>query len=57
MTVMKSNHSNAIDTDTMITALNECYRRLNETGLTVKDLSKEGFTLLFKSAYKAVTAN
>ncbi|WP_305812460.1 hypothetical protein [Photobacterium leiognathi] len=54
---MKSNHSNAIDIDTMITALNECYRRLNETGLTVKDLSKEGFTLLFKSAYKAVTAN
>ena len=57
MTAMKSNQNNAIDKDTMITALNECYRRLNEAGLTVKDLSKEGFTLLFQSAYKSVTAN
>lgn len=54
---MKSNQNNTIDKDTMITALNECYRRLNEAGLTVKDLSKEGFTLLFQSAYKSVTAN
>ncbi|EAS66233.1 hypothetical protein [Photobacterium angustum] len=53
---MKSTKNNAIDKELFITALNECYRRLNETGLTVKDLSKEGFTLLFQSAYKAVTA-
>ncbi|WP_199188051.1 hypothetical protein [Photobacterium sp. GB-72] len=52
---MKQTMNNAIDKDIFITALNECYRRLNDANLTVKDLSKEGFTLLFKSAYKTVT--
>jgi len=38
-----------------IAALGECYRRLKEAGISAKDLTQEGFQLMFKSAYKNVS--
>ena len=37
--------------DIVIAALGECYRRLNDADMSAKELSQDGFTLLFKSAY------
>ncbi|GAB3526877.1 MULTISPECIES: hypothetical protein [Photobacterium] len=38
--------------DNAIAALGECYRRLNAAEMTAKELSQDGFTLMFKSAYE-----
>lgn len=38
-----------------IAALGECYRRLKEAGISAKDLTQDGFQLMFKSAYKNVS--
>lgn len=43
--------------DAVIRALDECYRRLDEADLTAKDLTQEGFVLLFRSAYFSQLAN
>jgi hypothetical protein len=38
----------------VLSALNECYRRLKLANLTAEDLSMDGFKLLFKCAYQQV---
>ncbi|WP_162844312.1 hypothetical protein [Photobacterium jeanii] len=47
---LKEQHQEAV-----IAALGECYRRLNKAGMSGKDLTQEGFKLMFKSAYKNLT--
>lgn len=42
------------EVDVVILALEECYRRLEATGLSAKELTQDGFTLMFKSAYYSV---
>ena len=37
--------------DIVIATLDECYYRLKAAGMTAKELSQDGFTLMFKSAY------
>lgn len=38
--------------DIAIAALGECYRRLSAAEMTAKELSQDGFALMFKSAYE-----
>jgi len=40
--------------DIVIAALGECYRRLKAAEMTAKELSQDGFTLMFKSAYENI---
>lgn len=42
------------EVDVVILALDECYRRLKATGVSAKELTQDGFTLMFKSAYHSV---
>ncbi|WP_170111215.1 hypothetical protein [Photobacterium sanctipauli] len=42
------------DVDMLIEALDECYRRLNAAEMSASDLTQDGFTLMFKSAYQSV---
>lgn len=46
---LKSNEA-----DTVIRALDECYRRLKAADISAKELTQDGFTLMFKSAYQTV---
>ncbi|MGF1682840.1 hypothetical protein L4D09_16145 [Photobacterium makurazakiensis] len=40
--------------DIVIEALDECYRRLNAAEMSAKDLTQDGFALMFKSAYQSM---
>ncbi|TDR79063.1 hypothetical protein [Photobacterium lutimaris] len=42
--------------DTVLLALDECYRRLNKADISAKDLTQAGFTLMFKSAYESLAS-
>ncbi|WP_170114871.1 hypothetical protein [Photobacterium rosenbergii] len=40
--------------DTVLLALDECYRRLEKAEISAKELTQAGFTLMFKSAYESL---
>ncbi|MGR5062888.1 hypothetical protein ACQKPX_17205 [Photobacterium sp. DNB23_23_1] len=42
--------------DTVLLALDECYRRLEKADMSAKDLTQAGFTLMFKSAYESLAS-
>ncbi|WP_197068527.1 hypothetical protein [Photobacterium gaetbulicola] len=43
--------------DTVLLALDECYRRLEEAEISAKELTQAGFTLMFKSAYQSLSSH
>ncbi|MEI8593000.1 MULTISPECIES: hypothetical protein [Photobacterium] len=45
---------NKQEQERVIAALNECYRRLEAAELTPQEISQEGFSLMFTSAYKMI---
>ncbi|MCW8329921.1 hypothetical protein MD588_14020 [Photobacterium sp. SDRW27] len=49
---MHTQQLNAKEIDIVIAALGECYRRLSAAEMTAKELSQDGFALMFQSAYK-----
>ncbi|WP_299013012.1 hypothetical protein [uncultured Photobacterium sp.] len=51
---MNIKNLNKNELDIVIAALGECYRRLNAAQMTAKELSQEGFALMFKSAYTSM---
>lgn len=51
---MNTKNLNTKELDTVIAALGECYRRLSAAKMTAKELSQDGFTLMFKSAYDSM---
>lgn len=52
---MQTQQLNTTELDIAIAALGECYRRLDAAEMTAKELSQEGFALMFKSAYEDMT--
>ena len=43
--------------DLFIKSLSECYRRLKAAKIEAKELTKEGFQLMFQSVYKDINNN
>lgn len=43
------------EVDTVIAALGECYHRLKSAKMTARELSQDGFNLMFKSAYQKLS--
>jgi len=41
--------------EVVLATLHECYRRLKDADITPKDMSQDGFNLMFKSAYQGIT--
>lgn len=41
--------------DTVLLALDECYRRLEKAEMSAKELTQAGFALMFKSAYESLS--
>ncbi|WP_170107683.1 hypothetical protein [Photobacterium lipolyticum] len=41
--------------EVVLAALHECYRRLKAADITPREISQDGFNLMFKSAYQGVT--
>ena len=43
--------------EVVLATLHECYRRLKAADITPKEISQDGFNLMFKSAYQGITKN
>ncbi|GAL03272.1 hypothetical protein JCM19237_6165 [Photobacterium aphoticum] len=51
---MNAQHLNKNEVEAVILALDECYRRLHAANVSARDLTQEGFSLMFKSAYQGI---
>ncbi|WP_237155983.1 hypothetical protein [Photobacterium phosphoreum] len=51
---MEMQHLTPKEKDQFIKTLAECYRRLKAAKIEAKELTKEGFQLMFRSVYKDV---
>ncbi len=51
---MEMQHLTPKEKDQFIKTLAECYRRLKAAKIEAKELTKEGFQLMFRSVYKDI---
>lgn len=54
---MDIQHLTPNEKDLFIKSLTECYRRLKAAKIEAKELTKEGFQLMFQSVYKDINNN
>ena len=52
---MHAQHLNKKEVEAVIRALEECYRRLHAANVSARDLTQDGFSLLFQSAYHGLS--
>ncbi|MGF1869879.1 hypothetical protein [Photobacterium indicum] len=48
------NKLNPKEQEVVLATLSECYRRLNAAKMTAREISQDGFNLMFKSVYQTM---
>jgi len=51
------NKLNPKEQEVVLAALGECYRRLKAAKITAREISQDGFNLMFKSVYQNMAKN